>query len=67
MKRLVDYKTAAEILGMPIPTLYSKVCRREIPHIRLSSRLVRFDTTILEDWLESHKVEVKPMIKRRTA
>ena len=55
---LLDYPGAAELLGLALPTLYSKVCRKEIPHIRLSGRMVRFDRDELIAWLNEHRVPV---------
>jgi len=32
------------------------VCRREIPHVRLSARVVRFELAALDALIESHRV-----------
>jgi excisionase family DNA binding protein len=50
-KPLMNYQQAAAYLGMRMATLYSKVSRREIPHIRLSGRMVRFDPDVLARFL----------------
>ncbi len=42
MKELLDYREASEILGLPVGTLYAKVSRKEIPHVRFGIRSVRF-------------------------
>ena len=55
--RLLTYNEAAQILGMPLPTLYSKVCRKEIPHVRINKRCVRFEQDKLEQWISERRVE----------
>lgn len=55
----LSYQEAREFLGMKHGTLYSLVSRRQIPHIRLSPRLVRFSLRELEFWLESNAVPAK--------
>lgn len=59
MNKIINYEEAAEILGIPIGTLYSWVCRNQIPHHRYSTRLVRFSKVELEDWMEKHHVTPK--------
>jgi excisionase family DNA binding protein len=60
MSDKMKYKEAAEFLGIPVGTLYALVCRRRIPHIRMSARLVRFSKAELESWIRSHSVSGKP-------
>lgn len=55
---LLTYGEAAAFLRMKLPTLYSKVSRREIPHVRLSGRDVRFDVAELSAWLDARRVRV---------
>ncbi len=55
---LLSYLEAADFLNMKLATLYSKVSRKEIPHLRLSGRMVRFDPEKLQEWLEKRAVEV---------
>ncbi len=55
-EQLMTYPQAAEFLGLKIDTLYSMVSRREVPHVRIGRRLVRFDRTELHRWLERHAV-----------
>ena len=50
------YDYAARITGIRVSTLYSLVCQRRIPHIRLSRRMVRFRRTDLERWLTERLV-----------
>lgn len=53
---LLAYKDAANVLGLPIGTLYALVARRRIPHVRLGRRLVRFDPAQLTAWIAEHRV-----------
>jgi len=39
----LNYRDAARMLGIPVGTLRSMVCRRQVPHIRMSARIVVFD------------------------
>ncbi|MDP2342263.1 MAG: helix-turn-helix domain-containing protein [Deltaproteobacteria bacterium] len=52
----LTYEQAAEYLGVALPTLYSLVCRKAVPHVRLSARMVRFDVDDLDRWLDSRRV-----------
>jgi len=54
---MISYKEAAEILGLPLGTVYSLVCQRRIPHHRLGPRLVRFQREDLEQWLMERRVD----------
>lgn len=54
----LGYAEAAQLLGIPIGTLRSMVCRHQIPHIRLSPRIVIFDAQALRAWLLDRAVPV---------
>lgn len=56
--KMLEYGRAAELLGIPLGTLYEWVCRKKVPHVRLGPRLVRFDADDLKAWLESRKIPV---------
>lgn len=56
---VIAYAQAAELLGLPIGTLYSWVHDRRVPHIRLGTRLVRFSRRALTAWLASREVPVR--------
>lgn len=58
MEKLLNYREMAAFLGVPIGTLYSMVSRKQIPHIRLSGRLVRFDEAKIKRWMEARRVTV---------
>jgi len=53
---ILDYSSAAALLGLKITTLRSMVARRQVPHIRLGKQLVRFDLAELERWLGECRV-----------
>lgn len=53
---MLNYPEAARIIGVPIGTLYSWVGRRQIPHVRLGPRLVRFQRCELDAWLAQKHV-----------
>lgn len=50
------YDGAAAFLNIPVATLRSMVHRKQIPHIRIGGRLVLFDRTDLERWLDERRV-----------
>ena len=54
----LNYRDAARLLGIPVGTLRSMVCRRQVPHIRISPRVVVFDATSLEEWIAKRRVDV---------
>ncbi len=56
MEKTLTYPQAAELLAIPLGTLYAWVHHRRVPHIRLSARMVRFDRDELVAWLEARKV-----------
>ncbi|WP_170230023.1 helix-turn-helix transcriptional regulator [Polyangium fumosum] len=59
MDDMLDYAGAAELTGLARGTLRSMVARRQIPHIRLGARLVRFQRKDLERWLRQRLVPSK--------
>jgi excisionase family DNA binding protein len=54
---LLDYKTAATRLGMPVGTLRVMVSRKQVPYIRLGPRMVKFDPDELARWIDQHRVQ----------
>lgn len=62
---LIGYKEAAEIIGLPIGTLYALVSDKKIPHKRLGKRLVRFSLEEIRVWISQHSVEQKTDLKRQ--
>lgn len=53
---MMNYEEAAVFLGLKVNTLYSMVSRKELPHVRLSRRLVRFDRADLDRWVANRRV-----------
>jgi excisionase family DNA binding protein len=53
----LTYSEAAQFLGVPVGTLYSMACRRQLPHVRLGKRIVRFPRHELEAWVAKCHVE----------
>ena len=62
--KIVGYRKATEITGLPEGTLYSLVSQKRIPHIRLGKRLVRFNVEELQAWLEAQAVPVSAPLSR---
>lgn len=54
--RLMSYEAAAQYLGIPIGTFRSMVCRKQIPHVRLSARVVRFELAALDAVIAERRV-----------
>ena len=54
---MLDYRQAARLCGLKVGTLYSMVARREIPHVRLGRRLVRFRRPSLLRWMADREVQ----------
>lgn len=55
---LLTYAQAAQLIGIPINTLYALVSQRRIPHVRLGPRFVRFPKDQLLAWVQSKAVAV---------
>ena len=55
-KELFTYREVSELLNVRLGTLYSWVGRRQIPHLRLGPRVVRFSSTQIQQWLQSRSV-----------
>lgn len=62
----LNYDEASQFTGISKNTLYAKVSRKEIPHIRLGGRLVRFSRSELEAWINQHRVPVTDGSESRT-
>lgn len=53
----LGYEGAAAYIGVPIGTVRAWVARKQIPHLRLGPRLVRFAVGDLKRWLDARRVE----------
>ena len=58
-RRLLSYSEVAERYGLRRGTLASLVHRRQIPHVRLGPRFVRFDPDEIERWIDARRVPAK--------
>jgi excisionase family DNA binding protein len=58
LRQCIGYREASRVLALPVGTLRSMVCRRQIPHIRVSPRIVLFDPEALRAWLEHNSIGV---------
>ena len=54
-KRFVDINAIAEYLGMKKYTIYCWVNQRKIPYVKMG-RLLRFDTRMINKWVEDNSV-----------
>ena len=54
---LLSYEEASSFLNVPINSLYSLVCKKRIPHLRLGRRFVRFSKRELQEWLNTHRIK----------
>ena len=63
----MTYREVSSAFGIPVPTLYSMVCRKEIPHYRLGPRFVRFDRQALEAWFAARHVPASGERTQHTA
>jgi len=61
-EEVLNAKQAADLLQIALPTLYAKVSKREIPHIKKHKRLV-FLRSELMDYLNSGRRKTGPRTK----
>lgn len=66
MKRLMGYAEAAAYLSIPVGTLRSMVSRRQIPHVRLTARIVKFDLADLDAIVHRRRVPAGPRAQTAT-
>ena len=55
---LLTYQQVADRYGFKLGTLACWVARKQIPHKRLSPRMVKFDPAELDAWLATKSVPV---------
>lgn len=56
---MMTYAEASVYLAIKVGTLRGLVCRKQIPHVRLGGRLVRFERDKLDAWVAAHAVPVQ--------
>ena len=52
---LLTVEELSQSLKLSKASIYTKVCRREIPHIKLG-RILRFDREEISKWLDGQRV-----------
>ena len=57
---MLTYQQAAALMNIPVGTLYGMVFKKQIPHVRLGKRFVRFRQEDLNDWITERQVAVTP-------
>jgi len=57
--RLLGIDELAQFLGVSKGTLYVWVCHKEIPYLKVG-RLVKFDSSEIDRWLNKRKVKELP-------
>lgn len=50
--KLLTVREVADWLGLSIHAIYRKVQQKEIPHMRIGERTVRFNRSKVEAWLK---------------
>ena len=58
MEKLLTIDEASQVLGISVKTIYTYVCKKIIPHVKIQGNL-RFRESDLEAWVE--KQLVKPL------
>ncbi len=56
MQKLLNIYQTSDLLGLKVKTLYTYVCKRKIPFVKLGSRVL-FDPIKLEDWIKNNSVD----------
>lgn len=58
-RRLLTIPEAAQYTGLSPHTLYTMVSQRRIPYVKVG-RLVKFDRTMLDQWIKQQTVMPMP-------
>jgi excisionase family DNA binding protein len=53
---LLTCKHAAALLAVEEDTIYQMVNKNQLPHVRLSERVLRIPRRLLEEWIDSQAV-----------
>lgn len=54
----LTYQEVSKLLNIKLGTLYGLVSKRQIPHIRLGHRTVRFSRDEIKNWVVQNRIEV---------
>lgn len=55
-KRFLDVKEVSNEYGLAVSTLYTMVCQRRIPFVKMGRR-TKFDRRELDRWITQHSVK----------
>jgi len=55
-QRLLSYQDVERLTSVKAATLATLVHRRQIPHIRIAARTVRFDPEDITAWIDARRV-----------
>lgn len=58
-QNLMTYQQLSDFLNVKVSTLYAWVSQDRIPVVRFSGRMVRFDRTEIDPWLEEKRRTVR--------
>ena len=61
-KEILDYNDLKDITGYTKNTLYSMVCRNEIPILSGKGKNARFSKTEIDRWIEDMKIPSKKQV-----
>ena len=67
MRRLVAVDTIAELLSLPIATVYDLARRGDLPSVRLARKILRFDLDEIEAVIDSRRNRPAPVSRARKA
>jgi excisionase family DNA binding protein len=62
---MIDARAAAKMLGIHVNTLMNKVKAREIPHMRIGTRVL-FLASVLDEWRREHIRMSTPCVAAQT-
>lgn len=65
--KLLNYAEAAQLLTIPVGTLYVWTQECRVPHLRFGTRTVRFDEDELVKWMRDRSVALYDETKARGA
>ncbi len=60
---MMNVEAAAERLGCSVKHVRNMIYERRIPYFKVG-RLIRFDPDVLENWVQSNRVDPEPPLKR---
>lgn len=62
VKPWMNIQEVSDYIGMAVSTIYGKICRGEIPVVKMG-RLVRFNKTTIDEWLQSQAKATTAILK----